>query len=81
MTASPPTKPRPRRRMAITTLLRRASSTAASRFTISGRIKERHRPAAISLAPIMALPPPDDDEHNPRDGVVSNDSIVGRERS
>jgi hypothetical protein len=53
--SSTPTSPRRHRKMAVTTLLRRASSTAASRYTISGRIKERHLPRAITLAPVRCL--------------------------
>jgi hypothetical protein len=79
---STPTIPRPRRRMAIATLLKRATSTASSRHGIGGKLKERHAPRAITLPTIMAMAlPPDHDEHNHRGGVSSADGIVGRERS
>jgi hypothetical protein len=58
MTGSPTAPRRPRRTMSIRTLLKRANSTASSRHGIGGKLKERHRPRAITLARIMCLERP-----------------------
>ena len=64
MTDTPTTPRRPRRTVSIRTLMRSATSNAASRYGCGGRLKERHRPRAISLAPVMAMARPADEETN-----------------
>jgi hypothetical protein len=41
--------------MAITTLLRRANSTASSQHGIGGALKRRYRPAPITLPKLRCL--------------------------
>ena len=66
MNNTPTTPRRPRRTVSVTTLLRQANSNAASRYGIGGRLKERHRPRAITLAPILCLQrPPDGEDGEP----------------
>jgi hypothetical protein len=51
-----PTKPRrPRRKMAVVTLLRRVGSTLASDYSIGGARKERHARRAPSLPRLRCL--------------------------
>lgn len=53
---------RPRKPMSVITLLRRAKTTGASRYSISGALKTRHKPRAISLAQVKCLMRDDGEE-------------------
>jgi hypothetical protein len=55
MSSSPSKTRRPRRKMAVVTLLRRVGSTVASDYTISGRRKERHARRVPSMPVVKCL--------------------------